>query len=161
MLLVVITADKGLCGAFNPTSSAPRPLLPDRGDAGVELALVGRRGRDFSAAGRSRSARAGGRLQACTTRPRGSWPRSYGGLHEGEADQVFLVYNEFKSVIQQRLVVDRLLPIERHALRPPGAVARLPHEPEPAAIFAPSSPSTSRSGVAGLLESNRPSTGPA
>src|SRR5512139_1928195 len=48
MLLVVITADKGLCGAFNANiiRTATR-FLADRGDAGVELALVGRKGRDF------------------------------------------------------------------------------------------------------------------
>ena len=54
----------------------------------------------------------------------------------GEADQVFLVYNEFKSVIQQRLVIDRLLPIERHAVRPQEPGLDYLYEPEPAGIFA-------------------------
>ena len=54
----------------------------------------------------------------------------------GEADQVFLVYNEFKSVIQQRLVVDRLLPVERHAISPRDPALDYLYEPEPAGIFA-------------------------
>ena len=32
---------------------------------------------------------------------------------DGRVDSVYLVYNEFKSVIQQRIVVERLLPIPR------------------------------------------------
>ncbi len=48
VLLVVITADKGLCGAFNANiiRTATR-FLDERGDGDVELALVGRKGRDF------------------------------------------------------------------------------------------------------------------
>ena len=53
----------------------------------------------------------------------------------GEADQVYLVYNEFKSVIQQRIVIDRLLPIERHVLRPQEPALDHLYEPSPEAIF--------------------------
>ena len=52
-----------------------------------------------------------------------------------EADQVYLVYNEFKSVIQQRIVVDRVLPIERHAIRPQDPALDYLYEPSPRAIF--------------------------
>jgi F-type H+-transporting ATPase subunit gamma len=54
----------------------------------------------------------------------------------GAADQVYLVYNEFKSVIQQRLVIDRLLPVERHAISPRAPSLDYLYEPEPAGIFA-------------------------
>ena len=78
VLLVVITADKGLCGAFNANiiRTATR-FLADRREGDVELALVGRRAATSSAAGRSRSARSGwASSRPCATRPRGSWPRS-------------------------------------------------------------------------------------
>ena len=139
VLLVVITADKGLCGAFNANiiRTATR-FLADREDGDVELALVGRKGRDFfrRRAVTVRSERVGvfQALRYQTAR------ELAGELMEaftsGEADQVFLVYNEFKSVIQQRLVIDRLLPIERHALRPQEPSLDYLYEPEPAGIFA-------------------------
>jgi len=59
-----------------------------------------------------------------------------GAFTSGEADEVFLVYNEFKSVIQQRLIVDRLLPIERHTLHPQEPALDYLYEPQPAEIFA-------------------------
>jgi F-type H+-transporting ATPase subunit gamma len=138
VLLVVITADKGLCGAFNANiiRTATR-FLADRGEGDVELALVGRKGRDFfrRRAFTVRSERVGvfQALRYQTAR------ELAGELMEaftsGEADQVFLVYNEFKSVIQQRLVIDRLLPIERHALRPQEPGLDYLYEPDPAKIF--------------------------
>jgi F-type H+-transporting ATPase subunit gamma len=139
VLLVVITADKGLCGAFNANiiRTASRFLL-DRQNGEVDLALVGRKGRDFfrRRAFTVRSERVGvfQALRYQTAR------ELAGELMEaftrGEADQVFLVFNEFKSVIQQRLVIDRLLPIERHALRPQEPNLDYLYEPEPAGIFA-------------------------
>jgi F-type H+-transporting ATPase subunit gamma len=57
------------------------------------------------------------------------------GFNSGEFSRVFIVHNEFKSVIQQPLVIDRLLPIERHAIRPEEPELDYLYEPEPAAIF--------------------------
>ena len=139
VLLVVITADKGLCGAFNANiiRTAAR-FLADRGEGDVELALVGRKARDFfrRRAVKVRSERVGA-FQAL----RYQTARELAGelmeaFTSGEADQVFLVYNEFKSVIQQRLVIDRLLPIERHAVRQQEPGLDYLYEPEPAGIFA-------------------------
>jgi F-type H+-transporting ATPase subunit gamma len=139
VLLVVITADKGLCGAFNANiiRTATRFIL-DRGDGGMELALVGRKARDFfrRRAVKVRSERVGA-FQALRYQTARELARELmEAFTSGEADQVFLVYNEFKSVIQQRLVIDRLLPIERHALRPQEPSLDYLYEPEPAGIFA-------------------------
>jgi F-type H+-transporting ATPase subunit gamma len=139
VLLVVITADKGLCGAFNANiiRTATR-FLADRPGGDVGLALVGRKGRDFfrRRAFTVRSERVGvfQALRYQTARELAG--ELMDAFTSGEADQVFLVYNEFKSVIQQRLVVDRLLPIERHALRPQEPGLDYLYEPEPAGIFA-------------------------
>ena len=136
-LLVVITADKGLCGAFNANiiRTASR-FLADREGDGVALALVGRKGRDFfrRRGVRIRSERVG--LAALRYQHARELARELiDDFTTGKADQVFLVYNEFKSVIQQRIVIDRLLPIERHALRPQEPGLDYLYEPDPAAIF--------------------------
>jgi F-type H+-transporting ATPase subunit gamma len=139
VLLVVVTADKGLCGAFNANiiRTASR-FLADRHDDEVALALVGRKGRDFFRRRpvRIRSERVG-LFQALRYHHARELARELiEEFTSGKADQVFLVYNEFKSVIQQRLVIDRLLPIERHALRPQEPALDYLYEPDPAAIFA-------------------------
>jgi F-type H+-transporting ATPase subunit gamma len=54
---------------------------------------------------------------------------------DGELDEVYLVYNEFKSVIQQRIVVERLLPIERQLLQPHQPRFDYLYEPAPAGIL--------------------------
>jgi F-type H+-transporting ATPase subunit gamma len=137
-LLVVITADKGLCGAFNANiiRTAAR-FVEDRGARGVELGLVGRKGRDaFKRRGVAvRSARVGvfQALRYATARELAQ--ELITAFTEGEVDEVFLVYNEFKSVIQQRIVVDRLLPIERRMLEPRQPSQDYIYEPEPAGIF--------------------------
>jgi F-type H+-transporting ATPase subunit gamma len=139
VLLVVITGDKGLCGAFNANiiRSAMRFVAEQPADS-VELALVGRKGRDFfrRRAFRVRTEQVGlfSTLRYAAARELAS------GLVQafcaGEVDQVYLVYNEFKSVIQQRLAVERLLPIERHALRPQEPSFDHVYEPSPEGIFA-------------------------
>jgi F-type H+-transporting ATPase subunit gamma len=139
LLLVVITGDKGLCGAFNANiiRTAAR-FVEDRRGQGVELAVVGRKARD---AMRRRG------YKVRTERVGAFQPLRYATARElakelieaftsGAADEVYLVYNEFKSVIQQRIVVDRLLPIERQVLAPQQqAAVDYIYEPEPAGIF--------------------------
>jgi F-type H+-transporting ATPase subunit gamma len=139
VLLVVITADKGLCGAFNANiiRTAAR-FLAERKDGDVELCLVGRKSRDFfrRRAVKVRSERVGAFQPLHYQAARELAQELISAFTSGEADQVFLVYNEFKSVIQQRLVIDRLLPIERHAVRPQEPGLDYLYEPEPAGIFA-------------------------
>jgi F-type H+-transporting ATPase subunit gamma len=140
VLMVVVTGDKGLCGAFNATiiRTATRFLLDQGGAANVEMTLVGRRARDFF---RRREVRIRSEyvnvfqpLRYATAKKLAH--ELIAAFERREADQVFLVYNEFKSVIQQRLVVDRILPIERHALRPQEPALDYVYEPSPSVIFA-------------------------
>ncbi len=138
VLLVVITGDKGLCGAFNANiiRTASR-FVADRHAVAVELSVVGRKGRDaMKRRGfKVRSERIGvfQALRYATARELAH--ELIAAFSSGEIDEVFLVYNEFKSVIQQRLAVDRLLPIERHALDPQQPAFDYLYEPEPAGIF--------------------------
>ncbi len=137
-LLVVVTADKGSCGAFNANivRTASR-FLAERPPGTTELSLVGRKGRDFF---RRRQFKIRGEQVGIFAALRYATARTLAAelieaFTRHETDEVFLVYNEFKSVIQQRLVVDRLLPIERHALRPQEPALDYLYDPSPQAIF--------------------------
>ena len=135
----MITADKGLCGAFNANiiRTAAR-FVAEQDPAGIELDLVGRKARDFF---KRREIKVRAEHVGVFSALRFEHARELAGelmeaFTSGQVDQVFLVYNEFKSVIQQRIVVDRLLPIERHALRPQEPALDYIYEPSPEAIFA-------------------------
>jgi F-type H+-transporting ATPase subunit gamma len=138
VLVVVITGDKGLCGAFNANiiRTAAR-FVTDRQERGIELGLVGRKGRDaLKRRGfKVRFERIGvfQALQYKTAREMAK--ELVDAFTNGELDEVFLVYNEFKSVIQQRIAIERLLPIERHVLNPQQPRFDYIYEPEPAGIL--------------------------
>jgi len=138
MVLLVVTADKGLCGGFNANIiRAASRFLEKHAAADVELILAGRKGRDFF-----RRQRQTIRAEHVGLFQRLRYESAQTIAHEliatftqGQCGEVHLLYNEFKSVIQQRIVVKRLLPIPR--LKPEGheAFAGYLYEPEPAAIF--------------------------
>jgi F-type H+-transporting ATPase subunit gamma len=146
ILLVVITADRGLCGSFNSNiiKNAGQFAL-DRGDGpgpDVALGLVGRKGRDFFA-------RRGFevRFEHVNIFQRLNYNDAQAiaraAIEDFTAhvvDQVYIVYNEFKSVLQQRVVIERLLPIPRLEQEQPEAEAVVAqvdylYEPGPQAIF--------------------------
>lgn len=139
VLLVVVTADKGLCGAFNANIiRTARRFLEERAARDLSLNLVGRKGRDFFRR-RQMTVRSEhvGVFQALR------YPTAQAIAREliadftgGKVDRVYLLYNEFKSVIQQRIVVEQLLPIERNAIDPKEPLLDYLYEPEPAGIFA-------------------------
>jgi F-type H+-transporting ATPase subunit gamma len=118
VLLFVITADRGLCGSFNTNViKSSGSFIAEHAGRDVALGLVGRRGRDFFAR-RGFDVRyeqinlfAHLRFEDAQAIARAAIE----GFTGGGADSVYLVYNEFKSVLQQRVVVERLLPIPRGA----------------------------------------------
>jgi len=139
VLLVVITADKGLCGAFNANIiRAASRFVAERGAADLRLTLVGRKGRDFF---RRRQVRVRSEHVGVFQALRYATAQALAqeliqAFTAAEVDQVFLAYNEFKSVIQQRIVVDRLLPVEHTAIRPEEPALDYVYEPDPAGILA-------------------------
>jgi F-type H+-transporting ATPase subunit gamma len=113
--LVVITADRGLCGAYN-TNIIRRALefLDAHSGRKVELNILGKRARDFFRR-RPYAVRheAVGVLQQPTFADAAAIARDLiEEFTSGRKDQVWLVYNEFKSVVSQQ-VVEPLLPIPR------------------------------------------------
>ena len=138
VLAVVITADKGLCGAFNANIiRTVSRFLAERPEVDVSFSFVGRKGRDFF---RRREVKIRAEHVGVYQALRFDTAREIAAdlieaFTSGEVDRVFLVHNEFKSVIQQPLVIDRLLPIERHEIRPEEIEQDYLYEPAPAAIF--------------------------
>jgi F-type H+-transporting ATPase subunit gamma len=114
--LVVITADKGLCGGFNTNIiKTAQGFLEEHASRELDLELVGRKGRDFF---KRRQWKVHHEYVNIFAR------LNYSHAHEiaqaiideyakGSMDAVYLVYNEFKSVIQQRIIVEPLLPIPK------------------------------------------------
>ena len=138
VLAVVITADKGLCGAFNANIiRTVSRVLAERPEVEVSFSLIGRKGRDFF---RRRQVKVRSEHVGIFQALRYETAREIAAdlieaFISGEVERVLLIHNEFKSVIQQPLVIDRLLPIERHAIRPEEPALDYLYEPEPAAIF--------------------------
>ncbi len=114
-LLIVVTADKGLCGGFNTN------VLKAGGSYVVEsrqpctLGLVGRKGRDFFVRrGFDVMFEQIGVFQNLRYQDaRAIAQTAMDAFLGGQVDRVMLVYNEFRSVMTQRVVVDQLLPISR------------------------------------------------
>ena len=114
--VVVVTADKGLCGAYNTNIlRQAMEFIASRSGKKLELNILGKRARDFF---RRRSFTV--RHEAVGVLANPSFADAAAIAHDlieefssGEVDQVWIVYNEFKSVVQQRVVVEPLLPIQR------------------------------------------------
>ena len=117
VLLVFITADRGLCGAFNANLiRAAQEYLPRSRASGMKVSMlaVGAKGRDFfrKQAIPLMGEHAGifGRLQFSTAQEIAR--EIIDRYARGEVDAVDFIYNEFKSIMAQRLVVERYLPIK-------------------------------------------------
>ncbi|HMZ56830.1 MAG TPA: ATP synthase F1 subunit gamma [Nitrospira sp.] len=118
--ILVVTSDRGLCGGFNGNivrKSAEFVRQCESQGLSVNLSLIGRKGRDYFR--------------------RRSWPirQEWTGIFDklsfehaidiggdltenfvkGTFDELYVVYNEFKSAIQQRVIVEKLFPIDAAA----------------------------------------------
>ncbi len=114
-LLIVVTADKGLCGSFNSNLVRRAGTYVADADRAVALGLIGRKGRDFFVR-RGFDVRYEDINVFTNLRYTHAQALARAAIEEftsGAARDVYLIYNEFKSVLQQRVVVERLLPIPR------------------------------------------------
>jgi F-type H+-transporting ATPase subunit gamma len=115
-LFLVITSDRGLCGAFNSNVlRLAERLWHEREGQGqkVQFAIVGRKGRDYL---RRRQAPAGDVFTNVWDRldleqARGIARSVLAPFVRGEVDAIYLVYNEFKSAMTQKVTVEPLFPI--------------------------------------------------
>ena len=158
-MVIVITADRGLAGSFNANvvkaaSTFIAKDLPSGPSGGGEAAvgLVGRKGRDFFVRrgfdvryeavnifqkvqyedARKIAAAAIGQFTGVASELGGV----QGPPPSGKVSSVYLIYNEFKSIISQRVVIERLLPIPRLEIEP-GAPPQVDYlfEPGPEQIL--------------------------
>jgi F-type H+-transporting ATPase subunit gamma len=140
-LLFVITADRGLCGSFNANViKSAATFITEYTDRQVALGLVGRRGRDYYAKRgfevRYERVNLFGRLTFDDARDIAQTAME--AFVNGEVDRVMMTYNEFRSVMTQRVVVEQLLPIPRTALDAPaeaGPAVDYLYEPAPEELF--------------------------
>ena len=115
ILIVVVTADRGLAGGFNSNLlKLAQRFVNEHRDAELSFELIGRKGRDYF---RKR----GGRIVGEYLDMMRALDVAYANriadavierFSSGEADAVYLFVNEFKSVMAPTLSETRLLPIE-------------------------------------------------
>ena len=116
ILLLVVTADKGLCGAFNANViKAAQNALRERQLESVELLPIGRKANDFFRRRTIPIRREATQVfQALSLGVAQEIAKTIVEDFVGErVDAVYVVYNEFKSIIAQNVRLERLLPIER------------------------------------------------
>jgi F-type H+-transporting ATPase subunit gamma len=118
-LLALVTADKGLCGGFNTNlTKAAQAFFRENPDKQIELMAIGRKGRDFF---RNRHAVIAAEYLGVTGKGRVELSEALEVAREiikhytddTGIDKVFLIYNEFKSVLSQKVVLEQLLPVAR------------------------------------------------
>jgi F-type H+-transporting ATPase subunit gamma len=114
--LVLVTSDRGLCGSFNANAiKAATAFLGQHRPEALNVMTVGRRGRDFV---RRRRLKITAEWVDIFRNLEFSIAQSIGDdlidrYVSGEVDAVYVAYNEFKSVVSQRPVVEQILPIPR------------------------------------------------
>jgi F-type H+-transporting ATPase subunit gamma len=144
VLLLVVTGDKGLCGAFNTNVvRRAQEFLREHAKQPVGVVPVGKKGRD---ALRKRKANLVAEYLNISTRVDFARAKEVAAritamYTAAETDAVYAIYNEFKSVLSQRLMVEKLLPISPEDLggeaqgAPAGAAVDYIYEQPPAEIF--------------------------
>ncbi len=117
ILVTVVTADKGLCGAFNANViKATQAFMNQNRGKTVTLACIGRKGRDYFRRQEVPIAQEYINLSDLNyDRAKGIAGQLMDAYGQRTFDAIYVIYNEFKSVIQQRIVVERLLPIQQLA----------------------------------------------
>jgi F-type H+-transporting ATPase subunit gamma len=122
VLLVVLGGDKGLAGAFNTNvHKTAAAYLREHAGRDIAMIAVGKKPRDFFRRRRALLAEfpdVFARVSYATARDIGTKIIERYTAAESPADQVVLIYNEFKSVLTQRLVTETLLPLEPVAPAP-------------------------------------------
>jgi F-type H+-transporting ATPase subunit gamma len=114
ILIVLLTSDRGLAGAFNTNLiRAAQAFATERASSTVEFEAIGRKGRDYFV---RRQWRLAGEHVGILNKPAYSDAAAIARkiaqrVLDDEIDAVYLIYNEFKSVIAQQLTVKKILPV--------------------------------------------------
>jgi F-type H+-transporting ATPase subunit gamma len=139
VMALVLTGDRGLCGAFNTNiTRAAERFLAAHANSHAELVLIGRKGRDYF---RRRPVPIAQEYIHIFTRLVYSHAKEIAGevlraYSEPKTDGVFLIYNEFKSVLTQKVVVEQLLPLAPFQKTSEAVRVDYIYEQPPAEIYA-------------------------
>ncbi len=114
VMLLVLTSDRGLCGGFNANiNRAAERELKKEGYGHVAISVIGRKGRDYF-----RRRNADMRHEFMGVFENLNWDKAaeiarmiVDEYSKSDLDAVYLVYNEFKSAISQKVAIEPLLPI--------------------------------------------------
>src|SRR5215471_3820267 len=128
VLIIIVTGDRGLAGAFNSNVlKAPLRFIDYLADKNIDVLAIGRKGRDFLRrrfpVGSIDEPERKGRIQIVGEHVNVLNKVEFDAVEEiaekiikrycrEEIDGVYLVFNEFKSVISQRVIVQRILPVQ-------------------------------------------------
>jgi len=132
IVLIVVSGDKGLAGAFNTNiMKAASKFIVSRQGKSIDIEAIGRKGRDYfrrryPVAAKTESGAPAKRLAETQITGEqvgilGKVDFSHAGdfaedligrYTRGEIDSVYMLFNEFKSVISQRVVAEQILPIQ-------------------------------------------------
>lgn len=146
VLLLVVSGERGLAGAFNANVSRRAiEFLKGRSEQTLEVMSLGRKSRD---AMRKQRWKIFAEYVDITTRAEparaAEIAQKISKIYEdGEVDAVYIIFNEFKSVLSQNLVVEKLLPIEakpaeqgdNNGAPPEGTAIEYLYEQPPAELF--------------------------
>lgn len=142
ILIVVVTADRGLCGPFNTNiiKAATQRIHQTYGEeyrqGKIKVVCIGRRGyqyfvkRDYDVIGKH----LGVTGNASLTEAKLIVTEILEGFTHGSYDKVEVIYNEFKSVVQQNLRVEQLLPIPQEELQHTGKHYNIDYIYEPSEL---------------------------
>lgn len=126
-LVVLITSDRGLCGGFNANiSKAAERFIKERRGQYKEISLltVGRKGYEFLRNRQTIRKNYTGVLSSLNYQTASMLAQEVvAGYLEGDYDEVFLLYNAFRSVMSQDITLQQLLPITPPAAAEEGEVA--------------------------------------
>jgi len=128
VLIIIVTGDRGLAGAFNSNVlKAPLRFVEYLKDKNIDVVAIGRKGRDFLRR-RFPVADAESQVRAGRVQIVGEYvnilakvdfdeveeiaKKAIRQYEREEIDGVYLIFNEFKSVISQRVIVQRILPVQ-------------------------------------------------
>jgi F-type H+-transporting ATPase subunit gamma len=137
-LLVLVTADRGLCGGFNSNLiRAAQSYVDEHRDRDVSIVVVGRKGRDYFIRRPvkviAEHINIFGRLEFSQAQPIAK--RIIELYTQEKVDAVDFIYNEFKSIMTQRVMVERYLPIKPIAPAQGEALIDYIYEQPPKDIF--------------------------
>jgi F-type H+-transporting ATPase subunit gamma len=112
--LILVTADRGLAGAYNSNLiRAAEQFSVEHAGQQVEFELVGRKGRDYFS---RRDAKISGELVGASQTASLAEAQTLVGklmqrFSDAEIDSVYILYNEFKSVLTQNVTLKKILPL--------------------------------------------------